>query len=325
LDNRIVKSILDAKSITDNILLHFDVADVHSVDLLHSSRDDTYLVVGAATWIARVHSSKKNKLEVESCSKAINAARQFTHRIPLQAQTKSGCYSAMLEMPEGPRLLTLGAFQKGEDVPLNTENGRSLGRALAELHKAFDSSGPHDCFGFFDEEFFEKWASAFCNKLKDRPLQDVVRNFGYYFGARLQAHAKTSPGYGLIHGDFFHNISHSARGFAFYDFEHISWAPRIFEIAQFHWGISVRNPSSRIVIEGEPGAVWNAFLDGYRELIGLDGIEEVPAYSIARVFVDIYTAHEQSVYFGSSGLQSAFYQERAELIKSLAEYYRLKL
>ena len=200
-------------------------------------------------------------------------------------RTRSGNRFAIVLAPEGPRPVALFRYAAGKEClreAMTAPHARAYGRALASIHLRMDTFRPE--FPRFEldlDHLLRRPLAALAPRMAGREhdltylhrLADDIREAVVEFDDRGLAR-------GLCHGDATGANAHLDQHgeFTFFDFDGAGSSWRTYDIATFRWGM-LHSFDRRKADE-----VFEAFLEGYREVRGFQRVDEdaIPPFVAAR-------------------------------------------
>ncbi|MEM7116466.1 MAG: phosphotransferase [Chloroflexota bacterium] len=288
----VTKSFLSAQTIARKIEEAYGLLNVRC-QLLTATMRDVYLVTSA---------QGKNIFYIylhHECRAAEIAAEWqfvtylFAHKLPVAPAIldKNGEHLLAFNAPEGVRYGVLTAYVEGDHFRRKPSIGAAteLGQTIAQLHLLADEMltelhRPPNNLSRQLQQYVTTFAREFPEREEDIELLHRVMAC---IRPQIAALPKTSPYYGIIHGDVIRaNVQVSQNDtITLLDFDLCGPGWRVYDIASFL--NTLHGPNSSELKE--------AYLAGYQQVCPLDGFEQelIPLFKVIRqvISIGIPTAH----------------------------------
>lgn len=317
-------SVLGPAPLLDAAREHYAIERGATCALVHHGINDTYVIEAPGQHFAlRVYRhAHRTNAEIQWELSLLEHLDAEDAPVAPPVRTRSGNRFSMVLAPEGPRPVALFEFAQGKPCrtgSMTPPHARSFGRAVASVHLRMDTyQAEHPRFELDLDYLLIKPIAALAPYMSEREhdltylrrLADDIREAVVEFDARGLVR-------GLCHGGTTTRNAHlDQRGdFTLFDFDSAGAGWRTYDLASFRWE-TLRNFDRRRADE-----VFNAFLEGYREVRGLLKVDEeaIPPFVAARQICLMGTQAAKAVDEGSALMDEAYFDQS---INFLHDWYK---
>lgn len=268
----IVRSTVDARSIGHIVEREFCIDEINDCILLRRGFNDVYEVrlANGDRRIARLSALRsRGDANIEFEVSLLEHLRDRGAAVAAPHKTRSGNLAARVIAPEGSRALVLFDYLDGEPPGDDVENVRLTGAALATIHvaaRAYD--GPASRYTLDADHLISKpLARIQLLEHLESALRDDFTKAAQTLAESIKGAALTKV---VCHGDCHGGntfVSRSAAGQNrawFFDFDDSGPGYQAYDLAVYLWARLLQGNLSEP--DEKVGAMWNAFLDGYRSV-----------------------------------------------------------
>jgi Ser/Thr protein kinase RdoA (MazF antagonist) len=282
-------SVLAAAALTERVLPEYDLPPPVRCRLTSRGLNDTYRVETAnGPLYLRVYRHGW-RTDAETAAELALMSDLHLHAVPVSRPMprKDGSLFGLVRAAEGERQVALFTPAPGADVrEIEPRHARAYGRLAARLHATVDDDLPtYARFHLDERHLLDEPLTAIRTRMGD--VDGCAEDLAYLeeIGARvrneLMALPRTSPAYGLCHGDLHPgNVRFGDDGeLTLFDFDCCGYGWRAYDLAVFLWNSYLERRSKTW-----RASRWRAFLRGYGavRVLTADDLAPVPLFLVAR-------------------------------------------
>ena len=241
------------------VTCEFFLAGVTHTYRVHTHTKTYYLRIYRSGW--------RTKKEIESECTILQKLYQSGIAVALPVQRKNGLYLNRISATEGTRYAIL--FQNAPGLPIDIHNLQTcyrFGQTVAKMHRSLDQVPTRYTRPTFDLNYLiDRSIQLLQPFLIDRPKDFAfLTQTGCQIKMNLQQLPKSSPIFGLCHGDIQPKNAHDINGqITFFDFDNCNYTYRLFDLCGFLYQNLDKNPECN-----------RAFISGYENTRHLSNKEK---------------------------------------------------
>lgn len=323
----IAHSTVSSEGITYLLQKHYEIRQISECHLIQSGYNDVYVFecTDQSRWIARLSGIRpRGPANIEYEVSLLDHLNTKGVSVANAIRTRTGDTGIEVELPEGPRCLTVFHFVKG-DNPGSLDDWQLTGSGLARIHNASDSyNGPASLYQLDINHLLRSPMKWLLNVPKlDDSLRDLLNKLAadMEFDFNALGDLNWTACHGDCHGgnNYIYAGSSSKREAVFFDFDDSGPGYLAYDLAVFLWSQLEDNKS----LSEKGSSNWKQFLNGYeseRELAVVDR-EALPVLVRIRHILWLGEHAGRCDQWGLSALPKPWLRKQAELL----EHWRKQL
>ena len=318
IESKYIYSRLAPSTVTELIILHYEVQNITSCVYYVFGLHDNYLIeTQNKKYIVRIYRNDwRSQEEIHFELELLNYLRENKQSVAYPIPTKDRELSFEIDSPEGKRHVALFSYANGEALnrEITDKESELLGITVANVHKASDN---------FRTEYKRK--NIDLEHLIDQSLVLIkpyinTQEYSYLKSVKdvLDSHFSNIKidafDYGICTGDVNHRNFHINRNseLTLFDFDQCGYSYRAFELGKYLSSVNSITSKKKNI---------KAFLKGYESIKKLtkEEHEAIPYFEIASVIwvMSIRAANKNKV--GQMLLEKPYWDQRIGIVKNLVE------